>query len=650
MHLVSWDSYYLTSGSATPHSDGDIKGEIRVYLISQSTANNTSYLRLDHYIHLGNYNHPGASYHDVVSRYRACGTSCTTYQSKSIALPDKVTGWVFLGSTYHTVGHDSSGGGSFTVNGTIACKRSRYNTENISRATNFYVPIPTIPRYTSITTYTRTNITLNSFRVNWASANTVDRVEYRINSGAWTLGQSGDRTSGNFTITGRNPGTTYNIQIRVRRKDSQLWTESANPSVTTLNIATLNSVPNNIDFEKPFTVTFTRNGASNTSFGIFNTAGSIDFAPYRIVTGTSYTVELTEEEINALFNDMSTVNSKTYRIYLNTNDNNYRVFANRTFNVVNANPIFSNFEYEDINPLTLDLTGNNQTIIKGYSNLKATITSANKMEAIKGANPKEYQLVVGSKQIKKNYHASNNVDLTLNAIDNNVFIVYAIDSRGNSTQKQISPANYINYIKPTINELIVNRQNNISTLTNLSFSGTFFNASFGAAANTLTATYEYRNTKDSNWTVGATALPLTINGNNFNFSGLVAGNLNAEGFIIKDSFEVRVKINDKLVQETRAEILLSAKPNLDLHKDGTSINNPFDETLGNGVQFNGDGIWYNGIKLFGWSGAMPMSMQSETEELKEIETTETEELEEVVELKESEEKEDESIDINTENF
>ena len=56
---------------------------------------------------------------------------------------------------------------------------------------------------------------------------------------------------------------------------------------------------------------------------------------------------------NALFNDMLE-NNKSYRIYLNTNDNTYRNYSSRTFNIVNANPTFNNFTYIDTGGDTID--------------------------------------------------------------------------------------------------------------------------------------------------------------------------------------------------------------------------------------------------------------------------------------------------------
>ena len=189
-----------------------------------------------------------------------------------------------------TVAHDTNGAK------TITCTLSTaIYTSTVSTSTGNWV-LDSIPRGTTINTYTRDNILLNSFRVNWSSAHTVDRVEYSLNGGTWTVGQTGDRTSGNFTIGSLNPNTQYSIRIRVRRKDTGIWSESNTAYVTTLNIASFVTVPNYIDFEEPFEIIIARNGASNVNIGIFDTNGSDVFVPYREVTGNSYTFNLTNAE------------------------------------------------------------------------------------------------------------------------------------------------------------------------------------------------------------------------------------------------------------------------------------------------------------------------------------------------------------------
>ena len=59
----------------------------------------------------------------------------------------------------------------------------------------------------------------------------------------------------------------------------------------------------------------------------------------------------------------SEVKTKSYKV----NENNCR-------------PIFNDFTYADTNATTVALTGNNQKVVKGYSNVTATVSVANKAE------------------------------------------------------------------------------------------------------------------------------------------------------------------------------------------------------------------------------------------------------------------------------
>lgn len=586
-----WTSYFV-SGTETASSPDYRTHYFIYYDNSQDIANNRTRIKIDYYLKMVGTRTPT----DMSSGVYINGSSTNNY----ISIPQKSysTGTYYLGSKEWYIYHDSSGNGSFTFRGILyggGKWTNRYTT-----GTTTYT-LPTIPRYTSITNFYTQNITLTSFSFVVTASDAIDYVQHSLNGGAWT-------DSGNQVISGLQPGTQYSLRTRVRRTSSGLWTESGTIYATTSDIAKLVSVPNNIDIDQAIAITFNRNGATTTALGIYNTGGTVAFAPYRTVTGTSYSFELTTEEKNAFFNDMSTVNSKSYNIFLNTNNNAYRTYATRTFIITNANPTFSSFEYEDTGGDTLipevkttDLTGNNQTIIKGYSNLRARISSANKMIANKGANPIEYQLVVvGAKPIKENYSASANVDLILNAIDNNVFIVYAIDSRGNSTPVQKSPSTYIDYFKPVIASLGYEREEDIGTKTTLKFNGTFFNESFGSQTNTISATYKYKRTNSDIWIPGVTPLVLTPSGNNFTCNQLIAGDLGANGFNAENSYDLEITITDKLDIASTQLVIDSGKPNMSFAKDGIAINQLYDEFAGSGLQVSGNKIMFNGITLFEW--------------------------------------------------
>ena len=100
------------------------------------------------------------------------------------------------------------------------------------------ISLPQIPRYAtcnqSLNSKTETTI-----KMNWSSDNTIDYVWYSKNNGSsWTAIGSVNATSGSYSITGLSPNTAYNIKTRVRRKDSQLTTDSSALSVTTYKAPT----------------------------------------------------------------------------------------------------------------------------------------------------------------------------------------------------------------------------------------------------------------------------------------------------------------------------------------------------------------------------------------------------------------------------
>lgn len=78
-----------------------------------------------------------------------------------------------------------------------------------------------INRYATFTKYQVKSTTEHTVTIEWNADADCDSVQYKIGSGSWIT------TSGKtFTISGLNPGTSYTIKTRIRRTDSQLWTES----------------------------------------------------------------------------------------------------------------------------------------------------------------------------------------------------------------------------------------------------------------------------------------------------------------------------------------------------------------------------------------------------------------------------------------
>ena len=430
--------------------------------------------------------------------------------------------------------------------------------------------LSTIPRYTTVYNSLRSK-TINTLDINWSTTNSVDWIQYSLNGGGWTDTQSAnaaDWKSGHYPIGGLNPNTNYTIKTRCRRKDSQLWSEAGTFNVTTYDIAKLTSTPN-VNIGSAHNITWTNPSGASTSLKLCKTDNST-IIDYGAVTGTSKSITPTASKIYPLTPSSNTYKAR-YIITTTANGKSYTNSKDFTFTITNSNPTFSNFTYQDTNTTITALTGNNQILVSGYSNVKATVSTANKATAKNSATMKTYKLAVGNKNVSANYNASANVNLSINSINNNVLDLYAIDSRGNSTKVR-KTATIKNYSNIKIKTLSVTRQNNVGTVTTLKFEGEFWNASFGSVTNAITkCKYKYKTTSSSTWADGKTTLTYTISGNKITGSLNVQGDKGTDGFSADNSYDIQLILSDKLSTATYNVILSSGKPALAIYKNNVEI-------------------------------------------------------------------------------
>lgn len=505
VHIKDRSTYYHFGGGLTPYSTSsqnfDFRGYWKIYYDNaQDIAGNRTKVIVDYYVQY--------ALRGGLTQVGSHGTwqSLVQGSAQSISFSPNAYQWTaglnYLGSKEWWVTHDNNGVGSFTW-------RGRYdmisNGNYKGTATSTY-SLPTIPRATSITAFTLSDTGLNSTKVTWGTADNVDRVRYSIGGGAWVTGYSGNAKSGNFTISGLTPNTTYSIRIEVKRTDSQQLTISTAKTTTTQDIARFVSVPNNIDVDSPFEITFNRNSATTVEVGIYNTSGGGTFAPYRTVTGSSYEFDLTPTEKSNFYGDMSS-NTKTYRFYIRTNGS-LLATADRTFKLVNANPVFTNYNYKDTDKVLVDgnttvgLTGSNQKLIKGISDLRVDIDPSDKAVGQKGASVSHYSLeMVGRSPRTTNWSDGYTVPMIMPEITDKTFTVTAIDSRQNSTPVITDlNTNFVNYHLPIINNYSVERKDGgISEKVELSVSGTYCDCNFGAVNNDVRVEYYYRPSGTFDW-------------------------------------------------------------------------------------------------------------------------------------------------------
>ena len=501
------------------------------------------------------------------------------------------TGWITMKSfTKYNVPHSDNGSGSCYISG-YCNGPSGTSMAGATVSGSQTVTLDKIARYLSITGFSIQTRQINKVVVKWSVSDARDRTQYSLNGAAWqdatNLNVASDNKSGTFEVLNLNPNTTYNLRISCKRADSQLWTESSAITFTTYDYAKLTSVPN-VNIGSSQKIVWTNPNNATTSLKLCKTNNS-QIISYGTVTGTTKTVTPTASTIYAL-----TPNSNTYKArYIITTTQNGKTYTHSkdfTFNVTNSNPTFNNFTYIDSNSSTVKLTGNNKYLIKSHSSVKATISTANKATAKNSATMKTYRLSVGTKTKDASYNSNTDVSIELTNIDNNTIIVYAIDSRNNSTSKSITAEKYIDYKDIVISNINLARANGgVGQEVTLTYSGYIWNGNFGTENNAITSIkYQYRKTNSNDWVDGKTVLNPTISGNSFSQTVKIQGDLDGEGFDRQNAYEIKIIINDKLSSNFMTTIMPSGIPLYAYSKYGIAINAPFDESINAALQVNGN--------------------------------------------------------------
>ena len=199
---------------------------------------------------------------------------------------------------------------------------------------------------------------------------------------------------------------------------------------------------------------------------------------------TTYTFELTEEERDALRLRCKNSNSMKlyFGVYCEVNGEVIYTNSETTFSVINANPTAIG-TVKDINPATLALTGDENTLIRFAS----TAAVSAQFTAIKKATIVDYWIEYNSNILPKTYQEFEKVE-------GNIFTFHITDSRGNIGESFVQ-APMIEYTKLTCN-IDTTQRPDIDGVMNIKCSGNYYNGAFSytddAVANTLQVQYRHK--------------------------------------------------------------------------------------------------------------------------------------------------------------
>ena len=342
------------------------------------------------------------------------------------------------------------------------------------------------------------------------------------------------KLSGSKWITHNTDGTR-SITVSINGWFYSNGTKSGSDTFDLPSIARAASILTTTPFDNEVNPTITYSNPAGTAVtlqaAIFADDWTTEIVPYREIenTASSYTFHLTESERNALCQAVTDGTWIMVRFYLKTTINgvDYYSYGRNSFAIVNGNPVIT-ASVVDVDVVTKALTGDENVLVKYFSNAKATMSA----EAQKGAAINEDLYI-----IRNGSDTGYGTEHTFNNVENNVFIFSAEDSRRNTSSVSVTPT-MIDYVKLTC-DISNNRPDGDGNLT-LSCSGSFFNGSFGAVSNELTIQcgYDAFGSGHTEWK----DMTVTIDGNYYYASA------DFSGLDYQETYTLLVEASDKLCQ------------------------------------------------------------------------------------------------------
>lgn len=556
--------YTIINGSTTGSNGAKVNTWLE-YKATKDIASNTS--TVDVYLYArANVDGLGTSW-DGTRSYGSITFDGTSHAGASISGYDFRHDTIYNEFAHYsqTVTHDSTGKKTITLAGSWnkGASPSSFITGGSVPSTS--VTLPTIPRYATVSQSlggkTETGIT-----VKWSSDSTIDYVWYSINNGSsWTAVGSVNATSGSYTISGLSANTSYNIKTRVRRKDSQLTTDSSAMSQTTYNYPYATSMPNftigntlTIGLYNPLgrTVTVSIIGADNSECSRDDTSGTS-------ITGYTYS-----GIVNALYRSIPNAKNGTYKVKV-TYGTSVITQTGGTYstNASACTPTIGSLTYQDTKTATVNITEDNQKIVRNQSTVRYT---ASGLSAKNSATISSVRVTVNGQTYNMTVSGTSATggNAVINSGTNVTATVTLTDSRGYTGTKTVT-VQMLDWQLPSA-LITLQRQNNYYTPTSLKANCTYSSLN---SKNTITITYKAKKQGSGSWELTGS---LTNN---------VATTIQCDN---EYDWDVQVIITDRLGTTTYNTTLSRGTPIIYFDKQrGSTGFNGF-PAIDNGVDFQGN--------------------------------------------------------------
>ena len=448
--------------------------------------------------------------------------------------------WWTVGSYNFKIPHNSDGSKtiSYSAYYSTGISPSSFSASGSSVLTK-------IGRYVTITSFNVSNQTQTSATINWNTDAVCDWLAYSLNGADW-VGAAGN----SFEINGLKPGTQYSIKISVRRKDSQLKTESNTINFSTLPIATISS---SVDFDigNDINLSFL-NYTYNASFLRLyqkNTDGEWELLDETQDVQSSQYVWDTSGFSSTMYANTPNSNNSEIKIVCGTmiDETEYSNEYLGTAYVTNSNPVMTTFQFANTDSKSSEMLGNSTSMITYYGNLRITISQK--------ATPKNYATILyynisvgngSTTSVKRVEETSSDISVDFGNYQSPgtyTIRVEAVDSRGNISNLVSQNFVVYTYHDPSITATLM-RVNNFEKETGLTLVGYISRVYTISNKNSLVSLrYRYRETNGT-WSDYNSLSPSTISsGSDFkiNYTNDLFINLD-----VAETYEFQFEITDKI--------------------------------------------------------------------------------------------------------
>lgn len=228
-------------------------------------------------------------------------------------------------------------------------------------------------------------------------------------------------------------------------------------------------------------------------------------------------------------------NTKTMTCYFRattySGDTNVGVKTTTATFTATGNPVVNSSSATDVNSTTTALTGNSANMVKYASNVQVSVNVSGQNSATVSS------VTVNGSNVSLSGTNPKTGSITFNSASTNSFEIKVTDSRGyqTTTTKTMTA---VNYVQLSINATIKRNQPTDGKV-NISFSGNYYNGSFGSQSNTLTVQYRYKESTSASWG-NWTNVTATTSGNTY------SGSTQLSNMDYTKSYNFEIRATDKV--------------------------------------------------------------------------------------------------------